>query len=246
MSPTRRATRRALFSAATKIDREAWGLTWNATLETGGGLLGKTVDIELEVQAAKVSRVPLPGGTDRPILPSSVRGATMTGIRRLNHAVLFVTDLDAAVHFYTDVLGFSVVNRDPQFAAAFLKAADSSNHHDLGLFGLGAGAAGPQRGRAGLYHLAWQVDTVEQLAAIRTTLISSGAFTGESSHGATLSVYAVDPAGNELEVMWMLPRSAWGEYEEAAVVKRLDLAAELERWSGVGTADELGTGTPTG
>ncbi len=45
--------------------------------------------------------------------------------------------------------------------------------------------------------------------------------------------------------MWMLPRSAWGEYEQAAVVEHLDLAAELARWSGVGTADELGA-TNTG
>ncbi len=44
---------KALFSAHTKIDREAWGLVWNAPLEAGGFLVGKTVDIELEVQAAK-------------------------------------------------------------------------------------------------------------------------------------------------------------------------------------------------
>ena len=169
----------------------------------------------------------------------------MTGIRRLNHAVLFVADLDAAVDFYVDVLGFRVVTRERRFNAAFLRAADSANHHDLGLFGLGAGAPGPQRGRAGLYHLAWQVDTLDQLAAIREALVASGTYTGESSHGATLSVYGADPSGNEFEIMWMLPRSAWGEYEQAAVVEHLDLAAELARWSGVGTADELGA-TNTG
>lgn len=43
---------KAIFSAATKIDREAWGLTWNAALEAGGWLVGKTVDIDLEIQAA--------------------------------------------------------------------------------------------------------------------------------------------------------------------------------------------------
>ena len=169
----------------------------------------------------------------------------MTGIRRLNHAVLFVADLDAAVDFYVDVLGFRVVTRERRFNAAFLRAADSANHHDLGLFGLGAGAPGPQRGRAGLYHLAWQVDTLDQLAAIREALVASSTYTGESSHGATLSVYGADPSGNEFEIMWMLPRSAWGEYEQAAVVEHLDLAAELARWSGVGTADELGA-TNTG
>lgn len=46
---------KALFSATTKIAREEWGLTWNAPLEAGGWLVGKTVDIELEIQAAKAS-----------------------------------------------------------------------------------------------------------------------------------------------------------------------------------------------
>lgn len=164
----------------------------------------------------------------------------MTGIRRLNHAVLFVTDLNAAVDFYQRVLGFRMVTHEPRFNAAFLRAAESANHHDLGLFGLGPDAPGPQRGRAGLYHLAWQVDTLDQLAQVREALLGSGNYTGESSHGATLSVYGADPAGNEFEVMWMLPRDAWGEYESRAVVERLDLDAELARWSGVATADELG------
>ncbi len=164
----------------------------------------------------------------------------MTGIRRLNHAVLFVTDLNAAVDFYRGVLGFRMVTHEPRFNAAFLRAAESANHHDLGLFGLGPDAPGPQRGRAGLYHLAWQVDTLDQLAQVREALLGSGNYTGESSHGATLSVYGADPAGNEFEVMWMLPRDAWGEYESRAVVERLDLDAELARWSGVATADELG------
>jgi catechol-2,3-dioxygenase len=164
----------------------------------------------------------------------------MPGIRRLNHAVLFVTDLDAAQRFYTEVLGFTVVTEEPRFNAAFLRAADSANHHDLGLFGLGAEAPGPQRGRAGLYHLAWQVDTIDELAALRSALLDAGALSGESSHGATKSLYGVDPAGNEFEIMWMLPRESWGEYADKAVVERLDLPAELARWSGVGTADELG------
>ncbi len=168
----------------------------------------------------------------------------MTGIRRLNHAVLFVADLAEAQRFYMDVLGFELVSAESRFNAAFLRAPDSQNHHDLGLFGLGATAPRPERGSTGLYHLAWQVDTIDQLADLRTTLASAGALTGESSHGATLSLYGVDPAGNEFEVMWMLPRRSWGEYAEKAIVQRLDIDAEVERWSGVGTADELGVAEP--
>ena len=163
----------------------------------------------------------------------------MTGIRRLNHAVLFVTDVEHATAFYTGVLGFTEVTRVPQMPAVFLRAADSANHHDLGLFGLGVGAAPRQRPTVGLYHLAWQVDTIDQLARLRRALLDSGAYTGESSHGATKSIYGADPDGNEFELMWMVPRAAWGRYESEAVVEKLDLEAELASWRGVGTADEL-------
>ena len=164
----------------------------------------------------------------------------MTGIRRLNHAVLFVSDVDRAAAFYTDVLGFAEITRVPQMHAVFLRAADSANHHDLGLFGLGANTPPRQPRSVGLYHLAWQVDTIDQLVDLRSALSGAGGYTGESSHGATKSVYGADPDGNEFEIMWMVPKSAWGEYGDAAVVERLDLAAEIARWSGVGTADELG------
>lgn len=157
-------------------------------------------------------------------------------ISRLNHAVLFVSDLDRSLDFYTGVFGFEVIATEPRANAAFLRAAGSDNHHDLGLFGLGPQAAPKTRGQVGLYHLAWQVPTIEDLAVARQELAAAGALTGESSHGATKSVYGVDPDGNEFEVMWMLPRDAWGEHESKAVIERLDLEAELTEWAGVPTA----------
>ena len=162
----------------------------------------------------------------------------MGGIRRLNHAVLFVSNLERALGFYTDVLGFQVISREPRMNAAFLRTAESTNHHDLGLFGLGDAAPPRRRPELGLYHLAWQVDMIDDLAELRETLLAAGALTGESSHGATLSLYGADPDGNEFEIMWMLPRAAWGEYENRAVVQRLNLADEVQRWSGVATAAE--------
>lgn len=158
---------------------------------------------------------------------------------RLNHAVLFVADLDTALAFYTSVFGMQVVAREPRANAAFLRLPRSGNHHDLGLFGVGTAGGPKRRGAIGLYHLAWQLDTVDELADARRSLVEVGAFTGESSHGATLSVYGADPDGNEFEIMWMLPRQQWGVYENQAPVERLDLDAEIARWSGVRTAWEL-------
>ena len=156
----------------------------------------------------------------------------MIPVQRLNHAVLFVSDLDRAVDFYTRAFGFTVVSREPRANAAFLRAAGGDNHHDLGLFGLGANARPAPRGHTGLYHLAWEVGSIADLAAARTTLAQLGALTGASDHGATKSLYGVDPDGNEFEVMWMLPREEWGAHESAAIVAPLDLDAELARHGG--------------
>jgi catechol-2,3-dioxygenase len=157
---------------------------------------------------------------------------------RLNHAVLFVADLDRSIAFYQQAFGMTVMASEPRAKAAFLRLPRSGNHHDLGLFGVGAQPARPS-GSLGLYHLAWQVDTIEELEEARLTLATLEALTGESSHGATKSLYGRDPDGNEFEVMWMLPKAHWGEYENTAPVERLDLASEVARWSGVHTAAEL-------
>ncbi len=162
---------------------------------------------------------------------------------RLNHAVLFVADLPRAERFYNEVFGMIVAAREPRANAAFLRLPRSGNHHDLGLFGVGAAAPPKRPGGIGLYHLAWQVDTIDELAEARYVLANAGALSGESSHGATKSVYGADPDGNEFEVLWMLPREAWGEYENTAPVDRLDLPAEVARWTGVRTAGQVVAGT---
>ncbi|MFM8941875.1 MAG: VOC family protein [Acidimicrobiaceae bacterium] len=156
----------------------------------------------------------------------------MTNVRRLNHAVLYVSDASASAKFYCDVLGFSLVQVALGGRAVFLRAGASKNHHDLGLFSVGPGR---QQSGIGLYHLAWQVDTIDELGAIRTSLIDAKAFRGESDHGVSKSIYALDPDGIEFEVMWMVPEAEWGKYAVDAVVAPLNLGAEIARWSGVST-----------
>lgn len=158
---------------------------------------------------------------------------------RLNHAVLFVAALDRAERFYTDVFGMEVITREPRANAAFLRLPRSGNHHDLGLFGVGTTGGPKQRGAIGLYHLAWQLDTIDELGVARQTLLDAGAYTGESSHGATKSIYGADPDGNEFELMWMLPRDEWGQYENTAPTDPLDLPGETRRWTGVRTAGSV-------
>lgn len=154
----------------------------------------------------------------------------MPAIKRLNHAVLFVRDAARAADFYTRAFGFEIIaNIDGR--AIFLRARGSENHHDLGLFSLGDAAQGPFTGQlVGLYHLAWEVETIRDLAEMRTLLAELGALTGQSDHGATKSLYGRDPDGNEFEVMWLVPRQEWGEYDRAAVTRPLNLERELARF----------------
>jgi catechol-2,3-dioxygenase len=153
----------------------------------------------------------------------------MIPVQRLNHAVLYVRDAERSAPFYQEAFGFEVVERIPGFAV-FLKAAGTDNHHDLGLFSVGADAPGPEQGRVGLYHLAWQVPSIHDLVAGRETLARLGALVGQSDHGSTKSLYGKDPDGNEFEVMWMVPRERWGDLEHEASTDPLDLDAELARW----------------
>lgn len=147
----------------------------------------------------------------------------------LNHAVLKVRELDRSVGFYRDLFGFEEVARAGT-QMAFMRAPGSTNHHDLGFLALGARATQAPQSAIGLFHLAWQVPTIEDLAATRKKLLERGAITGESDHGATKSVYGLDPDGNEFEVMWMVPKELWGEYESQAPTGPLDLEAELRRF----------------
>jgi catechol-2,3-dioxygenase len=153
----------------------------------------------------------------------------MIPVARLNHAVLYVRDLDTASGFYQRAFGFEEISRIRDFMC-FLRAKGSSNHHDLGLMAVGPQAPRPPRGSTGLYHLAWEVPTIDDLARARDVLSAEGALGGASDHGATKSLYGADPDGNEFEIMWMVPREEWGRYESEAVVQPLDMAAELRRY----------------
>jgi catechol-2,3-dioxygenase len=151
-------------------------------------------------------------------------------VQRLNHAVLYVRDLDRSVGFYTDALGFRVVTGIPG-RAAFLQAEASTNDHDLGLFAIGTGAGASEAGRAtvGLYHLAWEVDTLGELQRIAGVLRERGSLVGASDHGSTKALYAHDPDGIEFEVSWLVPADLLTPDVQMKTAP-LDLDAEIARY----------------
>ena len=165
-------------------------------------------------------------------------------ITRLNHAVLYVRDVERSVAFYRDVLGFRLLDVLPEGfrGAAFLQAAGSTNDHDLGLFEVpvsseekaGPAAVSPagRGGSVGLYHLAWEVDTLAELERLAQRLSQAGALGGASDHGTTKSLYGHDPDGIEFEIAWIVPAAL---IDPAAVegrkrIGRLDLDAEFARY----------------
>jgi hypothetical protein len=106
--------------------------------------------------------------------------------------------------------------------------------HDLGLFQLG-GQAGPStagRTSVGLYHLAWEVETLQDLEQLAGRLAEAGALVGASDHSTTKSLYGADPDGLEFEIAWIVPAD---RLDDAALAGRtgirpLDLAREIARY----------------
>ncbi|MBA3654197.1 MAG: VOC family protein [Actinobacteria bacterium] len=166
-------------------------------------------------------------------------------ITRLNHAVLYVRNAERSAEFYGDVLGFRPVMTLP--GAVFLQADASTNDHDLGLFTIGDGAGPSPAGRTavGLYHLAWEVDTLAELQRIAARLTDAGALVGASDHGSTKALYARDVDGIEFEVSWLVPADHLDADGDAAkaTIKPLDLAAEIERY-GASTRGGVGVSSP--
>jgi catechol-2,3-dioxygenase len=155
------------------------------------------------------------------------------GIIGMNHAVLYVRDARRQQRFYADILDFATVVEDPNGGFVFMRGPDSPNHHDIAFFSIGDAALPSEAGKrtVGLYHVAWEVRSLDELAGLRARLAEAGALVGESDHGASKSLYAHDPDGLELEVMWLVPAELWGDEEHQAIVRRLDLEAEQARFA---------------
>jgi catechol-2,3-dioxygenase len=142
------------------------------------------------------------------------------GLQRLQHIVLWVSNVERSVRFYCDVLGFEVKHRYPN--AAFLKIPGTPDDHHLGLFEQ-TGVQPPDERVARMYHAAWEVGDLTDLSRARRRLSEARALVGQSDHGSSLSLYAKDPDGLEFEIFWTVPLGA------PAGTRPLDLDGELAR-----------------
>jgi catechol 2,3-dioxygenase len=143
----------------------------------------------------------------------------------IGHVHLKVADLDRAVDFYRDVLGFDLMQRIGD-QAAFLSAG--GYHHHIGLNTWeSAGGAPPPPGTTGLYHVAIRHPTRAALARTLRRVLDAGVpVQGASDHGVSEAIYFADPDGNGIEIYWDRSRESWPMTPDGGVAmfsRRLDL-----------------------
>lgn len=149
---------------------------------------------------------------------------------RIGHVHLKVADLDRALGFYRDVLGFEVTQRYGR-NAVFLAAG--GYHHHIGLNTWeSAGGSPPSPRSTGLYHLAILYPTRAELSdALRRVLSANITLEGASDHGVSEALYLRDPDGNGVELYWDKPQEQWPRTPEgnlAMITQALDLGSLLK------------------
>src|ERR1700727_403793 len=128
---------------------------------------------------------------------------------QLAHVIYYVSALAESRQYYCDVLGFRQVDHLGA-GAVFLSLPHSRNYFDLGLIEVGKEAGVlTQQARSGVYHVGWAVASPEELWSIYQTLKASDLVIGASDHQTHLSLYSVDPDGNEVEILWQRHPSRW-------------------------------------
>jgi catechol 2,3-dioxygenase len=158
------------------------------------------------------------GESDTPFAPAD------PGVR-IGHVHLKVADIDRALAFYRDVLGFELTQRLGS-QAAFISAGGYHHHIGLNTWESRGGKA-PQAGTTGLYHLAILYPTRAALADALRRLIAAGIpLEGASDHGVSEALYLRDPDDNGVELYWDRPQEQWprgADGELSMYTRRLDL-----------------------
>lgn len=154
---------------------------------------------------------------------------TIPAMARIGHVHLKVADLDRALAFYCDVLGFNLMQRYGR-SAAFVSAGGYHHHIGLNTWESLDGSP-PAPGTTGLYHVAILYPERADLARITKRLIDSGiALEGASDHGVSEAIYLRDPDGNGIEIYWDKAQTEWPVSADGELImksERLDLDALL-------------------
>ena len=128
--------------------------------------------------------------------------------KQLGHLVIKVRDLAKAEAFYTGVIGLTVTAKFE--GRALFMSANTDLSHELAIFALDDNAPGPEENRVGLAHMAWQMESFEDLKALYQRLKDNDiGINHVADHGLSMGVYFSDPEGNQVETYYELPKSEW-------------------------------------
>jgi len=145
----------------------------------------------------------------------------------IGHVHLKVADLDRAIGFYRDVLGFDLMQRMGE-QAAFLSAG--GYHHHIGLNTWESrGGSPPPAGTTGLYHVAIRYPNREALAdALKRLVDNRVPISGASDHGVSEAIYLNDPDGNGIELYRDRPRDEWPMTPDGKGVAMMSVPLDLD------------------
>ena len=127
--------------------------------------------------------------------------------RRLGHLVIKVRDLERSERFYTQFMDLNITGRIPD--RMVFMSADPKSSHELAIVSVGKEAIGPQEDQVGLAHMAWQMETMEDLRDVHRRLKACGWEFRIGDHGMSLGIYFQDPDGHEIETFYELSQDQW-------------------------------------
>jgi catechol-2,3-dioxygenase len=137
--------------------------------------------------------------------------------KKLGHVNIFVRNAERARDWYVDLLGLHTYGFTPG-RAAFL-TSDLGNSHEVALIEVGENAPGPQGGQVGLNHMAWYMESLEDLKELYYRIKEKKIpIERVSDHGHAIGIYIHDPDGNGIEVSYEMPAGQWGHDESGYMI----------------------------
>ena len=133
--------------------------------------------------------------------------------KSIGHLVMRVRDMGRSLDFYTRVMGLTIMERSP--SGTVFMSADTEKSHELAIRAIGMDADGPDHSIVGQAHMAWQMESFEDLQDLYDRLQENDVrILRIGNHGISLGVYLLDPDDNEIEVYYELPKDQWERHPE--------------------------------
>ena len=128
--------------------------------------------------------------------------------KQLGHVVMRVRDIERSLDFSTRVMGLTIMERSP--SGTVFMSANTEKSHELAIQAIGMDAGSPDRSLVGQAHMAWQMESFEDLQELHSRLKENDVrILRIGDHGISMGVYLLEPDDNEIEVYYELPKAEW-------------------------------------